>query len=83
MFLSCFKLSIILERLKNELLLYESKVSYNAQKSLDCYSIQGQSLISEAQSLKAKTASNHCGGTLNLRRMIEDLGRCHLLCHSP
>lgn len=83
MFSSCFKLSINSELLKSGLLLYESKVSYSLQKSLDSYYVQGQSVISEAQSLKAKTASNHCSGTLNLRTMIEDLGRCHLLCHSP
>lgn len=83
MLLSCFKLCIHLEHLKTELLLYESKVSSNLQKSLDSYYIQGQAMISEPQPLKAKTASNHCSGTLNLRRMIEDLGRCHLLCHSP
>lgn len=39
---------MILEHLKTELLLYESKVSYNTQKSLDCYGIQGKTLISEA-----------------------------------
>jgi len=40
-------------------------------------------MISETKSLKANTVSNHCGRTLNLQRMIEDLGRCHLLCRSP
>lgn len=39
---------MILEHLKTELWLYESKVSYNTQKSLDCYGIQGKTLISEA-----------------------------------
>lgn len=83
MFLSCFKLPIILEHLKSQLLLYELKVSYNLQKSLDSYNTQGLSMTSEAQCLKAKTVLNHCSGTLTLRRMIEDLGRFHLLCHSP
>lgn len=64
--------------------LQSSKIT--RQQVLLCYNntraVHGQ----WSPALKAKTVSNslfHCGGTLNLRRMIEDLGRFHLLCHSP